>query len=153
MNRRLAMSFTLSALLLGGTMVGCTHDARVASASARDAEKAESQAADLAAKAGKALASKKGDKAVEYAEAAVALQPRDASYRVLLGQSYLQAGRFASAHQAFADTLALDPDNARAALNLALAETAEGDWAGARRTLADHAAIIPASDRGLALAL
>ena len=37
MNRRLAMSFTLSALLLGGTMVGCTHDAHVASASARDA--------------------------------------------------------------------------------------------------------------------
>jgi Flp pilus assembly protein TadD len=153
MNRRLAMSFTLSALLLGGTMVGCTHDTRIASASARDADKAESQAADLAAKAGKALADKKGDKAVDYAEAAVTLQPRDASYRVLLGQSYLEAGRFASAHQAFVDTLALDPDNARAALNLALAQTAEGNWAGARQTLADHAAIIPASDRGLALAL
>ena len=52
MNRRLAMSFTLSALLLGGTMVGCTHDARVASASDRDAGKAEAQAADLSAKAG-----------------------------------------------------------------------------------------------------
>jgi len=153
MNRRLAFSFTMSALLLGGTMVGCTHDAHLASASSHDADKAASQAADLAGKADKALARNKGDKAVEYAEAAVALQPRDAGYRVLLGQSYLQAGRFASAHQAFVDTLSLDPKNAHAALNLALAETAEGDWAAARRTLADHAGIIPASDRGLALAL
>jgi Flp pilus assembly protein TadD len=153
MNRRLALSFAASALLLGGTMVGCTHDAPLASASARDAGKAEAQAADLAAKAGKALAGKNGDKAVDYAEAAVTLQPRDAAYRMLLGQSYLQAGRFASAHQAFTDTLALDPNNARAALNLALAETAEGNWAGARRTLADHADVIPASDHGLALAL
>ncbi|HEU4960374.1 MAG TPA: SPOR domain-containing protein [Sphingomonas sp.] len=153
MNRRIAVSFTLSALLLGGTMVGCTHDARVASASDRDADKAEAQAADLAGKAEKALAKKDGEKAVSYAEAAVALQPRDAGYRALLGQSYLQAGRFASADQAFADALTLDPSNARAALQLALAQTAEGDWAAARKTLNDHAGSIPASDRGLALAL
>ena len=153
MKSRIAITFGLSALLLGGTMVGCTHGQGLASASSRDADKAQAQAADLAAKAGKALAKKNGDKAIEYAEAAVALQPRDASYRALLGQSYLTAGRFASAHQAFADTLALDPNNARAALDLALAETAEGDWATARKTLDDHAAVIPASDRGLALAL
>lgn len=153
MKRRLALSFVTSALLLGGTMVGCTHDAHLASASSRDADKAASQAADLSAKASKALARNNGDKAVEYAEAAVALQPRDAGYRTLLGQSYLQAGRFASAHQAFVDTLSLDPHNARAALNLALAQTAEGNWAGARQTLTDHADVIPASDRGLALAL
>ena len=153
MNSRVVMTFGLSALLLGGTMVGCTHGQGLASASSRDAGKIDAQAADLAAKAGKELAKKNGDKAVEYAEAAVALQPRDASYRALLGQSYLQAGRFGSAHQAFADTLTLDPNNARAALNLALAEIAEGDWATARKTLNDHAAAIPVSDRGLALAL
>ena len=153
MKSRVVATFGLSALLLGGTMVGCTHGQGLASASSRDAGKVDAQAADLAAKAGKELAKKNGDKAVEYAEAAVALQPRDAGYRALLGQSYLQAGRFASAHQAFADTLTLDPNNARAALNLALAEIAEGDWATARQTLNDHAAVIPASDRGLALAL
>lgn len=153
MNSRVVMTFGLSALLLGGTMVGCTHGQGLASASSRDAGKIDAQAADLAARAGKELAKKNGDKAVEYAEAAVALQPRDAGYRALLGQSYLQAGRFASAHQAFADTLTLDPNNARAALNLALAEIAEGDWATARKTLDDHAAVIPVSDRGLALAL
>lgn len=151
MNRRLAMSFTLSALLLGGTMVGCGHDARVASAS--DSANAATQASDLAGKATRALTYKDGDKAVRFAEAAVTLQPRDASYRALLGQSYMQAGRFASAHQAFADTLLLNASDARAALGLALAETAQGKWEKARHTLADYAAIIPASDRGLALAL
>lgn len=153
MKRRVVATFGLSALLLGGTMVGCTHGQELASASSRDAGKINAQASDLASKAGKELARKNGDKAVEFAEAAVALQPRDASYRALLGQSYLEAGRFASAHQAFADTLTLDPDNARAALNLALAEIAEGDWATARKTLNDHAAVIPTSDLGLALAL
>jgi len=153
MKSRVVATFGFSALLLGGTMVGCTQGQGLASASSRDAGKAQAQAADLAAKAGKALAKKDGDKAVSYAEAAVALQPRDAGYRALLGQSYLQAGRFASAHQAFADALTLDPSNARAALQLALAETAEGNWAAARRTLDAHADVIPASDRGLALAL
>jgi len=150
---RITVSLTLSALLLGGTMVGCTQATHLASASSRDAGKAESQAAALAGKANRALAAKDGEQAVDYAEATVALQPRNANYRALLGQSYLQAGRFASAHQALADALSLDPANARAALNLALAETAEGDWAAARQTLSDHADIIPASDRGLALAL
>jgi Flp pilus assembly protein TadD len=153
MTTRVALTFGLSALLFGGTMVGCTHGDHLASASSRNAEKLHGQAADLAAKAGKAIANHKGDKAVEYAEAAVALQPKDVGYRVLLGQSYFQAGRFASAHQAFADVLTLDPNNASAALNLALAETAEGDWVSARATLNDHAATIPAADRGLALAL
>jgi len=153
MNSRVVATFGLSALLLGGTMVGCTHGQELASASSRDAGKINAQASDLVSKADKELARKNGDKAVEFAEAAVALQPRDATYRALLGQSYLEAGRFASAHQAFADTLTLDPNNARAALNLALAEIAEGDWATARKTLNDHAAVIPASDLGLALAL
>ncbi|MGN6377082.1 MAG: SPOR domain-containing protein [Sphingomonas sp.] len=153
MKTRAVLSLSLSALMLGGSVVACSHGQGLASASARDADKAQRQAADLADKAGRQIAHRNGDKAVEYAEAAVALQPRDAGYRALLGQSYLQAGRFASAHQAFADTLALDPANAKAALNLALAETAEGDWTAARATLTRYADIIPASDRGLALAL
>lgn len=153
MKLRAVLSLSLSAVMLGGTMVACGHGQGFASASARNADKAQQQATDLAGKARKALAKKKGADAVRYAEAAVALESRNVDYRALLGQSYLQAGRFVSAHQAFADTLTLDPSNARAALNLALAEIAQGDWATARQTLNDHAAIIPASDRGLALAL
>ena len=49
--------------------------------------------------------------------------------------------------------LELNPGNGKAALNLSLAQTATGDWAAARKTLDDHARIIPVSDLGLALAL
>ena len=70
---------------------------------------------------------------------AVQVAPTEAGYRLLLGQSYLQAGRFASAAQAFADTLTLDGSNGpvvgKAALNLALTQIAGGDWQTARRTL------------------
>lgn len=91
--------------------------------------------------------------AVAAAEQAVAFAPRVAGYRLLLGQSYLQAGRFVSAGQAFADVLALDGSNGKAALNLALTQVGTGDWQAARQTLETYAPIIPASDRGLALAL
>lgn len=153
MKTRLALNFGLSALLLGGTVVGCTHGAHLATASSRDQGRLDGQAADLARKADRALAARKGEAAVRYAEAAVAMRPQDADYRLLLGQSYLEAGRFASAGQAFSDTLTLEPANAHAALQLALAQTAQGDWVGARRTLAAHAQEIPASDLGLATAL
>ena len=83
----------------------------------------------------------------------MALSPRDAAYRTLLGRAYLSAGRFASATQAFTDVLTLNPADARAALNLALAQTATGEWVAARETLSAHAARISPADRGLALAL
>ena len=143
----------LSALVLGGTMVGCTHGGGLASASSRSDAAAERQAASTAQKASKALAKGDAIRAVSFAEAAVALRPEDAGYRALLGSCYLKAGRFASAHTAFADTLTLSPQDGKAALNLALAQIAEGQWAAARTTLDQHADIVPTSDRGLALAL
>lgn len=91
--------------------------------------------------------------AVAAAEQAVRFAPAEAGYRLLLGQSYLQAGRFVSAGQAFADALTLDPGNGKAALNLALTQVAAGDWQAARQTLTAHGDAIPAPDRGLALAL
>lgn len=117
------------------------------------ADKAVTQSARAAAEATKALAKHNADAAIAAAEQAVTGAPRVAAYRLLLGQSYLQAGRFASAGQAFGDALALAPDDGRAALNLALTQVAGGDWQAARRTLAAHADTIPTADRGLALAL
>ena len=101
----------------------------------------------------KALARHDAAGAVAAAEMAVQVAPTEAGYRLLLGQSYLQAGRFASAAQAFADTLTLDGSNGKAALNLALTQIAGGDWQAARRTLGAHTEVIPAADRGLAMAL
>lgn len=162
MNTRALFLGGVSALLFGGTMVGCAaNGGGVASAGDRSAALAAKAAAKGAAtgaagdagRAQTALARRNGPAAVGYAERAVALMPQSAAYRMLLGQSYLQAGRFTSAGHAFADTLQLSPANGKAALNLALSQIATGDWQAARRTLDSNAAIIPASDRGLAMSL
>lgn len=153
MNTRSKLLFGLSALALGGTLAGGAWTQGFAlpafAAEAPNAKKAASEAAQ----ARKAIAKRKADKAVRHAEAAVANAPHNADYRALLGQAYLLSGRFTSAAQALNDALTLNPENGRVALNLALAKIAGGDWAGARSTLETHADHIPASDRGLALAL
>lgn len=110
-------------------------------------------AAKSAAKATTALADGNAKAAVEAAENAVSYQPRDPQYRLLLGQAYLSAGRFAAAETSFSDVLTLLPDNARAALNLALAEIALGKRDAARATLTDYADRLSPSDFGLASAL
>ena len=155
MTPRLILTFGMSALMFGGTMVGCTGGAtgRIASASDRNDALSAKAAAASADKAVRALGKRDLDTAVRMAEGAVAMAPRDAGYRMLLGQSYLQAGRFTSARAAFADVLQLYPANGKAALNLALAQIATGDWSAAQATLTAHAAIIPVGDLGLATAL
>ena len=103
--------------------------------------------------AARALAKGKAEAAVGYAEHAVQLRPQDAGYRALLGKVYLAAGRFFSAKQAFADALQLDPNQPGAALSLALATTATGDFSAAQEILNANANTISPADRGLAYAL
>lgn len=114
---------------------------------------ADRRAAEEAKAASKALDKRRPEQAVAAAEQAVAFAPREAGYRALLGQAYLQAGRFKSAADALKDALALEPGNGGVALQLALAQIGSGDWGAARTTLADNEASIPATDRGLAMAL
>ena len=129
----------LSALMLGGPMVGCTANGdRVASASDRSGALAAKNAARDAGRAQSALAKKDGPAAIRFAESAVELMPRSAEYRQLLAQSYMQGGRFTSAAQAYGDVLALSPANGKAALNLALSQIATGDWQAARATLGTY---------------
>ena len=154
MKTRAALTLGLSALALGGTLAAAaTQVGSMAFASARSESQAERQAASEAAKAQKALAKGKIAEAVVHAEAAVGFRPQVAAFRVLLGTSYLKAGRFDSARQSYADAVSLEPGNGKAALNLALTQIATGDWSGARRTLDTHTDSIAASDRGLAMAL
>lgn len=152
---RSILTLGLSALVLGSSVSGCVVQSRSMTAAA--SKSGDAQATKAAAKAAKraqqALAKQDAAAAVTFAEEAVGLRPRDAGYRLVLAQSYLKTGRFVAARAAFADVLALDPDNGRAALNLALATIAGGDWLAARGVLAEHAARIPAADHGLALAL
>jgi Flp pilus assembly protein TadD len=153
MKTRAIVTLGLTALVACGALAGITSHGGIAFASARDESRAERKAATEAGKARAALAKGKGDQAVFHAEAAVGLRPQVASFRVLLANSYLRAGRFDSARQAFTDAMTLDPGNGKLPLNLALAQIATGDWAGARQTLDTHKDIIPVSDRGLAMAL
>ncbi|SEL92305.1 Tetratricopeptide repeat-containing protein [Sphingomonas palmae] len=140
----------LSALLLGsgGVMVVQSIDPAVATQRS-DPKKA----AGYARKASAMLGKQKWDKAVRFAEAAVANSPGDAGYRMILGNAYLRAGRFDSARATYGDVLSLQPANAKAALNLALAQTALGQWDAARQMLDGHANVIAPVDRGLAIAL
>ncbi|MFN3776157.1 tetratricopeptide repeat protein [Sphingomonas parapaucimobilis] len=145
---RTLLSCSVGVLILGGCTAASPRTARL------NAEAGPARAnAALADQTRRVLAQRDGDAAVALAERLVAAEPRDAGYRSLLGQSYLQAGRFASARQAFTDALQLDPADGRAALNLALAMIAGGNGAGAQTLLDRHAAAIPTADLGLALAL
>lgn len=150
MKTRPIITFSLSVLILGGAVAGYTGNGFTAFAGTRETSKAAEKEFDAARKN---LSKGNVDAAVKQAEAAVGYDPEVASYRLLLGQAYLKAGRFTSAQTAFSDALTLDPANGKAALNLALTEIANGNWDGARRTLDANSSTIAVSDRGLAIAL
>jgi Flp pilus assembly protein TadD len=152
MTRTLLRIATGAALLAVGT-VACTPDGARVAAVSDVAPKAASQAAGYAARANAALVAKKRDDAIRLAEQAVALAPRDAGYRTLLGQAYLAVGRFQSAQTSFRDAVTLDPALGRATLNLALTQIVAGHAQDARTTLEAAQGKVPAADYGLALAL
>lgn len=152
MNVKTLARLAASSLVLGMTVVGCK-PAGQGGINSASALAPASNAAKSAERARKALAENKLDEAVSFAEASVAAEPRNPAYRMLLGQSYLAAGRFASAETSFADTLSLDPGNPSATLNLALAQIGQGKHFQARALLQNPDVAIRDSDRGLALAL
>lgn len=153
MTRTSTLRWAASALVLGSTMMLGSVSGQAAGTAAVSQEQAARQAVGFAKRASKALVKKKAVKAVTFAEQAVALDSRNASYRMLLGQAYLAAGRFQSAEQSLTDTLRLNPENDRAALNLALAQVALGKSEAAQSTLADYRDNLAAADFGLAMAL
>ncbi|KLE33747.1 hypothetical protein AAW01_06585 [Aurantiacibacter gangjinensis] len=91
--------------------------------------------------------------AVRHAEAAVQAEPRNAEYRMVLGNAYLEEGRFASASTSFADAMALGENSPRAALSLALSLSGEGRFAESSAMLRQWEGEIAAADLGLAYAL
>lgn len=132
---RLIVSTALAAGILTGCAAGGTRPAKLASS------------AQTALKGGSTKA------AVDKAEKAVLADPRNAAYRVLLGNTYLKAGRFESARQAYDEAMELGEDSSRTALSLALADVALGRHAEAIDTLNSYRDSLEASDYGLALAL
>lgn len=144
-----ASTLAVGAAVTTGAIASDQNSAAVSSAQAEMMKVASTSAAI----ARNALAAKKGELAVKHAEKAVAAMPQDASYRMLLGEAYLSAGRFVSAETAFNDVLSLDAENGRAALKLALAMSAMGKQTEALGVLDAHRETMNAGDYGLALVL
>lgn len=140
-NRALALKLAASTILVGSVLVSCS------------AHGGGGRPQSLSSASQKALASGKTDKALEKAEAAVALDPRNADLRKMLAQAYLANGRFSSARQSLDDALALGDASARTVISLALMHVAEGRPNAAQALLQQHRDSIPAGDYGLALAL
>lgn len=114
---------------------------------------AKSSPDKVLAEAQKALSKGQTDKAISLAEGLVAANPREASYRALLGQAYLRVGRFESAVQSLNDAMKLGDNSARTALSLALANIGADKNREAVAILDDWRDAIPAADLGLAYAL
>jgi Flp pilus assembly protein TadD len=153
MNRKTLGRIGMLSLMLGVSTVACTTGTSHVASIADQAPKAREVAAKSADKARGVLAAHKGVVAVDAAEQAVSLSPNDAGYRMLLGQSYLAAGRFASAETSFRDSLSLNADQPKAKFNMALAQIAEGRAGEAQAMLHGLDGQIPSADLGLALAL
>ena len=100
-----------------------------------------------------AKAHKKIEKQLVAAEKAVAKAPRNAAARARLGQSYLAAGRFASAATTFEDAVSLGDQTPATALGRSLSYIALGRNAEGAAVLGQSRDVIPAGDYGLALAL
>ena len=92
-------------------------------------------------------------KAIDHGERQVLATPRDAGARIALGATYLEAGRFHSAEQSFADAMELGADSADVIVSRALALIANGNMNAAHRLLTDHRDSIDPADLGLAFAL
>jgi len=155
MMNKVSLKFAASAAAIALTMVACKPAAdasHVSSASSR-APKAERQAIDSYALANAAVQKGDNEAALGHAEKAVELSPNDVGYRMLLADLYLKGGRFQSAETTFADVLALDPSNQRAALSIALARIALGRTGEAIAQLDELSRTASPADVGLAFAL
>lgn len=153
MNRRMLSRIAATSLMLGIATVGCAPTAQMAHPTALADAGGADVASRAAAKARAALAAHKGAAAVDAAEKAVGARPGDASYRMLLGQTYLAAGRFASATTSFRDSLSLSPDQPKARFDLALAMIAQGNGPEALTMLRGLDGGVSGTDLGLALAM
>ena len=107
----------------------------------------------MATKALAALNANDFASAIQFGEKAVAQSPKDAGFRALLGNAYFGAGRFASAEQAYRDSLSLYAAQPQVMLKLALVEISLGRVADARELIDYARGSLDPADYGLALAL
>ncbi|MFC4254502.1 SPOR domain-containing protein [Altererythrobacter xixiisoli] len=140
-NHRRFFGYAVTTALAGVLLSSCATEGQ-----SPRAEASAGQAQD-------ALAVGQTPEAIRLAEEAVVGEPRNASYRAMLGRAYLDAGRFASAASAFDDAMTLGDTSARTALSMALSLIGEGKQPEAVALLGDWEKELAAADIGLAYAL
>lgn len=151
MNPSVRFGTALGAALFVMTLGGCAaHAPRTASSSVGKIDPAN---VGLATRAQLALLSGQTVQAVDFAERAVAVTPTDAAFRMVLGNAYFAGGRFASAEEAYRDSLTLSPSQPQVVLKLALVSIAQGKDSQALAFLEAARGVLDPSDYGLALAL
>ncbi|HWI76102.1 MAG TPA: tetratricopeptide repeat protein, partial [Sphingomicrobium sp.] len=150
MSRPKRFGSAISTLAIAAMLTGCAvgQEGRQAFAS-----KAGTSKLGLALQAQASLSSGQLASAVDLAEQAVAATPNDSELRALLGNCYFAAGRFASAEQAYRDSLSLMPTQPKLVLKLALVEIAQGRDADALAALDAARGALDPADYGLAIAL
>ena len=150
-----AFRIAASTIIISLTMVGSTapSEAMRRGPVQRATGRADLQAARYHEQARQLLQQGQLGPAMMQMETAVALSPRDAGYRLLLGDIYMKSGRFDSAARTFADVVEIDPSNTRAALSLALMEIARGRPQAAVAHLDELSGRASPADIGLAYAL
>ena len=138
----------VSAIALAGMVAGCAAPmSRSASVPKGTATLAYALRAQMALGAGDYAT------AVDLAEKAAEQNPQDNNVRVLLGNAYFGAGRFASAEAAYGDALSLAPAQPQVILKRSLVQIALGKNDEAISNLQAAHGYIDAADFGLALAL
>jgi Flp pilus assembly protein TadD len=150
MSRPKRFGTAISSLAIAAMLTGCAvgQESRQTFAS-----KAGTPNLGLALQAQASLTSGQYVQAVDLAEQAVTAKPDDFELRALLGNCYFAAGRFASAEQAYRDSLSLMPAQPRLVLKLALVEIAQGRDADALAALEAARTALDPADYGLAIAL
>lgn len=151
MSRRTRLQTAISALALAGTLSACaTSGPRPLTVGDYRNKNVD---VGLATRALAALKANDFANAVALAERAVEQNPRDAGFRTLLGNSYFASGRFASAEQAFKDSLSLYENQPQVVLKLALVQIAQGKSGEALAFLDVARPALDVADYGLAIAL
>ena len=142
---------TISTLAIAAVLSGCATGQQ--SRSSIFGSKVDHENIGLATRAQAALAEGQLATAVQLAERAVENTPNDAGFRMLLGNCYFAAGRFASAEAAYLDSLTLLPGQPEVIMKMALVQIAQGKKAEAAYVLNAARDILDAANYGLALAL
>ena len=153
---RTAFKLAASSAIVAMTMVACTAQSeamRRPGSISESGTPSDRLAAQHHEQARRALQQGQLGQALTAIESAVALAPRDAGYRLLLGDIYMKSGRFESARATFADVVEIDPSNVRAGLSLALMHIATGRPQAAVAQLDSLQGRAGPADVGLAYAL